>query len=69
MVIMFEANEIKALREALGLTPTQFAFRLGVSASAVCYWEKGKKCPRPRIMRLLNELDKQRNQPAAAGAS
>lgn len=54
---MYYPDDIKALRLRLGLTPTQFAARLNVSASTICLWEKGDRRPRFDAMVALNELD------------
>lgn len=37
---------IKARREALGLTQNQLADQIGVTQTAVNYWETGKRIPR-----------------------
>ncbi len=55
-MLMLTAKDILGLRLALGLTPTAFAARLGVSASTVCLWENDKRHPRYEMMLKLNEL-------------
>lgn len=37
--------KIKLYREAAGMTQRELAEKLGVDASTVCYWEKGKNNP------------------------
>jgi len=41
----FSPDEIKNLRQALGLTQAKFANKLRVSRVVVAYWETGKKIP------------------------
>ena len=53
---MLEANEIRLLREKLGLNQTEFAARLGVSFFSVYRWETGERHPRWDMMRKLNEM-------------
>ena len=48
-----DAQEIKALRLALGLTQTQLAARLGVAANTVYRWETGHTHPDPRARSAL----------------
>ncbi len=43
---MTGAELFRAWRERKGLTQKQVADRLGVSTTAVCDWENGKKVPR-----------------------
>ena len=47
---------IKKIREALEMTPTEFASRLGVSAAAVARWETGSRKPRLDSMRKLRTM-------------
>ena len=65
---MFTPQDIRAFRLELGLTPTQFAAKIGVSASSVCLWESGERHPRYKTMEALNQLRdkmKAKRQPAA----
>jgi DNA-binding transcriptional regulator YiaG len=39
------AQEIKALRQSLGLSQYQFAMRLGVTPQTVASWEQGRRKP------------------------
>lgn len=53
---MFTGNQIRELREALGMTPEQFAGLLGVHQSSLYRWEaKGEEVVRldPMQVRLL----------------
>lgn len=47
---------IRTLREALGLTQTQLAERIGVDKMTVARWEWGKLRPRPTAAAALNKL-------------
>ena len=55
---MNEVNEVKALREKLGLSQDAFAARLGVAPFTVRRWEKGGK-PSPMARQLLKEIEKE----------
>lgn len=57
-MVMYNADEIRKIRLALNLNPTGFAALLGVSESAVCLWEGGKRHPRWETLMKLNELAK-----------
>lgn len=47
---------IRTLREALGLTQTELAERLGVEKMTVARWEWGKMRPRAAAVKALNKL-------------
>jgi DNA-binding transcriptional regulator YiaG len=47
---------IRTLRERLGLTQAQFAERLGCSAQAVSFWERGTRSPTGLYARAVREL-------------
>ena len=66
MMVMMTADAIRTLRLALGMTPKDFAERLGVSLSTVCLWEQGKRHPHYKMMVALNELDRERKELAGA---
>lgn len=52
------ANNLRALREAQGLTVRDLAGMVGVSSVAVWKWEKGESKPRERlILPLANALE------------
>ena len=44
---------IKAWRRKLGLTQSDLAERLAVTATTVSRWERGQACPRPRYLAQL----------------
>lgn len=52
--------QIKRHREALGLSPEQFAAKLGIthpeSRSTVWRWEHGKSSPSPQTVMLMKLL-------------
>jgi DNA-binding transcriptional regulator YiaG len=58
---MLTSDDIKEIRKAMGLTPTEFAARFGVSASTVCLWEQGKTHPRWKKMLKLNAMREKLN--------
>jgi DNA-binding transcriptional regulator YiaG len=47
---------IKATRQRLGLTQSQFADRIGCSALAVSFWERGTRTPTGLYARAVREL-------------
>jgi putative transcriptional regulator len=51
-------NEIRALRERLGLSRADFAGRLGVTERAVHFWEAGRRTPGGATLILLANLAK-----------
>lgn len=56
---MFTGKQILAIREALGMSRTQFGAALGVSEGAVCRWELDGRHPRFDTMVKINELANQ----------
>lgn len=57
MIAIYSGNEIREIRKALDMTPTDFGSYVGVSASAVCRWEKGNRLvPKVESLRKINEL-------------
>ena len=50
------ARTVKKLRNALGLSQSAFAKKLGVSANSVSNWETGHSAPRGDSLDKLNEL-------------
>lgn len=73
MMLMMTPERIRELRERLGLTPTEFAAKVGVSASTICNWESGSRHPRYDAMLVLNRLAEEtatngRRKKATAGA-
>ena len=55
----FQPDEIKTLRQALGLTQAEFAKKFSLSQSLVAYWEKGKKSPTEDGNKILEQLRKE----------
>lgn len=53
-----DADEIKALRDKLGLTQAKLAERLGVSPAQVCKYESGQRTPGGAVKILLGRLAK-----------
>jgi len=54
-------SEIKSLRTKLGLTQSQFASKLGVSAgTSVSRWECGSRSPSPLALKELRKLEKKK---------
>lgn len=56
MVVTMSASEVKKIRDRLGLTQEQLAQKLGVTQTAVSYWEDGKRKPRGPVVILLQSL-------------
>jgi DNA-binding XRE family transcriptional regulator len=54
-------KEVKAAREALGVSQPVFALVLGTTVQAVRAWEQGKKSPTGAARRLIGEI---RHDPA-----
>ncbi len=50
------ADDVRAIRESLGLSQTLFAEFLGASTSAVRAWERGAKNPTPMARRFLDSI-------------
>lgn len=51
------AEEIKAIRDGLGLTQAAMAIRVGVSLSSYTKYEQGVKSPSNRIILRLREIE------------
>lgn len=54
------AKEIRALREAMGLSQEKFAAKLGVSFSTVNRWENGRGQPSPLAVQRIETLQEER---------
>lgn len=50
------SESIYALRNSLGLTQEQFAKKVGVSQSAINYWENGKRQPRLEQLKKISDI-------------
>lgn len=56
------AADVETFRNALGLSQTELAERIGVTPQAVCQWESGKRKPSRLALILLGQLrDELRN--------
>lgn len=51
------AEEIRDLRERLGLTRRQLAEQVGVAKRTVECWEQGRRNPNPSANKILESLD------------
>lgn len=49
-------DEIKNLRIRLGLTQTEFAYKIKASVSSVSMWERGEVKPRNVYVEKMNKL-------------
>jgi transcriptional regulator with XRE-family HTH domain len=49
-------TRLRALREALGLSPTEVGAKLGVSGALVGMWERGDRTPVLRTAKMLADL-------------
>ncbi len=56
--------QIRALRDRLGLTQEQFAYRLGVTFSTVNRWENNHATPSRLALRALQSLLDSCSRPA-----
>jgi putative transcriptional regulator len=59
---MFKREEIKNIRERLGMTQDKFAKRIGVTVTTVSRWERGDSLPKSKVVidkikRLKNLVD------------
>lgn len=52
-----EAVDVRAVRERLGLTQEQFAWRYGLDVSAIRNWESGRRRPDPAALGYLRVID------------
>jgi len=56
MFMLLGPQEIRQLRQRLGMSTREFAKELGVSQAAVSRWEDGLRQPRPKLALKLKEL-------------
>lgn len=54
--VVWDAGRVRALRQRLGLTQTQFAEELGTRQATISEWENGLYQPRGASARLLSLL-------------
>lgn len=50
------ATEVKDIREKLRLTQAELATQIGVTQTAISYWESGVRKPRGPALKLLSAL-------------
>jgi len=55
-------DQIRRIREALGLNQSKFATWLGVSLSSLQDWEEGRHPPTKRAIRLLQKAEASANK-------
>jgi len=55
-------DQIRRVREALGLSQSKFATWLGVSLSSLQGWEEGRHPPTKRAIRLLQKAEASANK-------
>jgi putative transcriptional regulator len=55
-MVMLKPQQIRAIRLALGLKPTEFAGRIGVSDNTVRRWEIGDRRPSGAALTILRQL-------------
>jgi DNA-binding transcriptional regulator YiaG len=55
---MFNAEEIKSIRDKLGQTQAELATKCGVTVTTVSRWETGKSSPDRRAQVILLQLAK-----------
>ncbi len=65
-MLMLTPENIRDIRKKLGLSPTQFAAKIGVSENTVRRWEIGDRHPRWNTMALINGLAESKHPAAAA---
>lgn len=66
---MLDATQIRAIREALGMTQTEFAAAVGKSYSAAASWEAGTRHPSWKTMERINTLASARGIPVNGNAN
>lgn len=54
--IEISPNEIREIRESLGLKQSEFAERIGVKQAAVSHWEQGIRQPSGAALILIENL-------------
>jgi putative transcriptional regulator len=53
------AMDVKAIREHVGMTQTEFASAFGISVGTLRHWERGDRTPRGPARVLLNVVAKE----------
>lgn len=59
-----DRQEIKALRETLGLSQQELGVKLGLAAITVSRWERGTSQPRREALKGLEQLRREASKPA-----
>jgi DNA-binding transcriptional regulator YiaG len=52
----FVADDVRALRDAMGVSVAVFARLVGVSPAQVEHWEQGRRTPAPLACRLMERI-------------
>lgn len=55
----FRPVDVKAIRERLGLSQSEFALMIGVSVSTLQNWEQGRRTPEGPARALLKVVEEQ----------
>ena len=53
----YKPDQIRSIRDSLGLSQSVFASVLGTSKNTVAMWEQGKRHPSQMARRFLNEIE------------
>lgn len=53
---MIKLKNLRKLREKIGLTQTELAAKIGVTARTIDRWEDRKNIPHPERMKKLNRI-------------
>lgn len=59
-------EEIRAIRETLGMSQAQFASEIGVDQSRVSRWEKGENPPSRVAMKVIRKMSGDRQSEGEA---
>jgi DNA-binding transcriptional regulator YiaG len=62
------AEEIRALRESLGMTRWEFSIQVGIPVNTITAWELGRRNPSHGARALLNRVQKEQQQIAQTAA-
>lgn len=64
-----DAKTIKDLRAETGLSQSQFAQSFGIPVRTIQKWECGESSPKPYVLRMMQEILKQKQLGYVAEAS
>ncbi len=59
VVHTFSSVDVKAVRERVGMSQTEFASAFGISVGTLRHWERGDRTPRGPALVLLNIVAKE----------